>query len=63
MDTHRRVFLENFLPIVEEVLIECLVLRMIGLEECGIEASDLLGFQRQVDRFTYGSSPVNPDFP
>lgn len=46
--TYRGVFCEDFLPIVKEVLVEGLVLRVIRLYHGGIEACDFFRGWRKV---------------
>ena len=50
--THRRMFLENYFPVVEEILLEGVVLRVIGLQHGTEEAGNFFGLGRQVDGFT-----------
>ena len=47
----RRVFSEHFSEVSEEVSLECWVLSMFSLQHCTEEASDLLRFRREVNRF------------
>jgi hypothetical protein len=45
------MFLENFDPIVEKVLVKSGILRVLRLEHSAVKASDLFGFQGKVNRF------------
>ena len=47
------MLLEYFRPVVEEVLVERRILRMVRLKHRPIEPSDLFGFRRKVDGFVY----------
>ena len=47
------MFLKYFRPVVEEVLVERRILRVVRLKHRPIEPSDLFGFWRKVDGFVY----------
>lgn len=48
-NTHRRMFLEDFLPIPKKVLVELIVLGMVALDEGSIKAGHLFRLWRKRD--------------
>lgn len=57
-DTHWGIFLHDFLPVLEEILVEYSILCMRGFEHCAIETGHLLGLGRKIDRFAYQLSEI-----
>ena len=52
---------EDGLPVLEEVLVEDGVLGVIGLDQGGVEASNLFGFWRKVDDVSWGRLSASVD--
>ena len=47
------MLLEYFRPVVEEILVECRILRMVRLKHSPIEPSNFFGLRGEVDEFVY----------